>query len=110
MGVDFYTCTYCDETYPDCGDYFACDCGINYCCYKCGDGKTKDNESIDNCVNFSYKDEKTCRICRNEYVTDYHLLDYLLKVCRLTREEAQKLYIEHKMSITKDKCNTNFEM
>ena len=29
MGVDFYSCHYCEETFPDCGSYVSCECG-NY--------------------------------------------------------------------------------
>ena len=32
MGVDFYVCRACDETFPDCGPYVRCEgCGKPYC-------------------------------------------------------------------------------
>lgn len=88
MGVDFYSCHYCDETFPDCGDYFSCDCGHHYCDYTCGDGKSGDDD-----------DTRTCRICRLDYIQDHTLVNFLLSKASLTREEAEQLYrnefIEH---------------
>lgn len=82
MGVEFFTCHYCDETFPDCGYYFSCDCGHHYCDTKCGNGKTND------------EDEKSCRICRYEDIPDHTLLDFLLPRFGLTRNAADQLYRE----------------
>ncbi len=85
MGVEFFPCTYCDDTYADCGEYFSCDCGMNYCSTECGD-REEDLED---------EEEKiTCRVCRKEYATEYMLLDFLLKRCNLTPREATALYFE----------------
>lgn len=86
MGVDFKTCTICDETFPDCGDYFNCDCGQPYCSIECADGKYDEN------------DTQTCRICRKEHVPDWKLLKFLLKEYSLTREAAEKLYFNKKLT------------
>ena len=29
MGVEFYTCNYCRETFYDCGGFVGCECGTN---------------------------------------------------------------------------------
>lgn len=82
MGVEFFSCTYCDETYADCGNYFSCNCGINYCCDTCADSE----EDGDGC--------RSCRICRKEYQTEWVLLTFMLNRCGLTREEATQLYFK----------------
>lgn len=38
MGVVFYTCNRCGETFPDCGDYVSCEgCGTVWCCDECAE-------------------------------------------------------------------------
>lgn len=67
MGVDFYTCANCKDTFPDCGSYFRCECGEVFCSTKCGqrdDGEPEDEtiEDWEECI--------TCMFCRFENVPD----------------------------------------
>lgn len=78
MGVDFYACNYCEETFCDAGYYFSCDCGYHYCDNKCGDRKTDEED----------EDKSTCRRCRREYIDDGEILHFILAKFGLTREEA----------------------
>lgn len=84
MGIDFYTCSYCDETFPDCGRYFRCDCGRMFCSDECGKRDIPATYN-DDCQN-------TCCICRDEYILDEILLNFLLEKFSLTKEEAIRLY------------------
>lgn len=90
MGVDFYTCHYCDEAFPDCGsDLVWCDCRAHFCSSSCGQLiKAEDPD-----------EPNTCRICRYEYIPNNVLLEFLLLKSSLTRGEAEQLYrnsfIEH---------------
>ena len=93
MGVDFYSCHYCDETFPDCAsDLVWCDCGAHFCSSSCGQSIKAENPD----------EPDTCRICRHEYIPDQRLLEFLLPKLSLTREEAEQLYrsefIEHSAS------------
>lgn len=87
MSIDYYTCTICHEIFPDCGKFFSCDCGYNYCSDECGD--RGDNWDAG---------EKDCQICRKEYVLDGTLIQFLLKKLSLTRDEATELYFEEAQS------------
>lgn len=78
MGVDFYTCQNCEETFCDAGYYFSCECGYHYCSNECGGRQyAEDNE-----------DESTCIRCRREYIDDGELVHFLLAKLGLTREQA----------------------
>ena len=37
MGVEFYTCNYCGETFSDCGGFVGCECGIKWCDDECAE-------------------------------------------------------------------------
>lgn len=41
MGVDFYACEHCGDTFPDCGTYIHCEHGhrIGPCCFPLAEGK-----------------------------------------------------------------------
>ena len=79
MGVDWYACTRCEETFNDCGHYVHCDgCGIHWCSDECA------NE--DGYEHKEWTDEKgepwesnNCKYCREEDFTDAQLLKYVLR-------------------------------
>ena len=80
MGVDFYVCRACDETFPDCGAYVCCEgCGHLYCGDECadidGDGQ-----------------EQTCVDCRGDLDTDDNLLALALEKLGMTREQLTAEY------------------
>lgn len=38
MGVEFYTCDNCGETFADCGEYVSCEtCCTKWCCDECAE-------------------------------------------------------------------------
>lgn len=38
MGVEFYTCDNCGETFADCGEYVSCEtCWTKWCCDECAE-------------------------------------------------------------------------
>lgn len=97
MGVDFYTCenSDCGYNFPDCGDYFGCDCGHHYCSPECGgrqlSAEIEDNQFCD--YSNDYPEEiTTCIICRGEVIPNEDLLQFLLKKYSLTRQEATIMY------------------
>lgn len=83
MGVEFISCTYCDEIFPDCGGFFSCEsCGKRYCSVTCA-GRNYDEDT-----------PSDCRICAKQYVEDWVLLEFLLKEFKLTRDDAEELYFK----------------
>ena len=79
MGVDFYVCRACDETFPDCGPYECCEgCGAHYCSVECAD--------IDS------DEDQTCADCRGELDTDDNLLSLALEKLGMTREQLAAEY------------------
>ena len=101
MGIDYYSCEHCGESFPDCGEYVSCndDCGMMWCDDECAkeDGyRTEDEED-------EYGDpQHTCKYCRKEDATDYELVKFLLKHSGLSREEAVALVHENSSSEVKE--------
>jgi len=84
MGVDFYTCPVCEDTFPDCGEYYECEyCNTRFCSDKCANLKIIDPEN---------EDDKNCQLCRKEYATDSELLRFMLKRSNLTRKQAEEIW------------------
>lgn len=96
MGVDYYTCANCSHNFPDCGDYFNCDCGELFCSTECGERESQEIES--HTLEELEEDEdyanevNTCMICRGEMVPDHIMMEFLLQKLNLTAEEAVELY------------------
>lgn len=87
MGVDFYACDNCGDTFPDCGDYFRCDCEAKFCCTECGGYKSVEpEEDVDD------HEVITCIHCRMESATSDDLLHFLLKKFDLTHDQAMEMY------------------
>lgn len=90
MGVDFYTCDHCGESFPDCGHYVRCrgeDCGRMWCSKACAvaEGHSTDEDG-----------EQSCSFCRDEAFTDSQLLSFVLKqTLHWTREQAVEYYQHH---------------
>ena len=84
MGVDWYTCNHCGDTFPDCGSYYTCDnCWTHWDDLKCAEADGAQwNEEEDTIV--------SCKFCRQEDATDSELVNYMLKHFKVTREEMVK--------------------
>ena len=100
MGIDYYVCSVCGDTFPDCGEYYTCSCGRHYCCQSCADEDGAINP-CDNCEFEKYSDVckkngdcdgeldydfASCKICRHEEYEDDSILKYLLEKLKLTKE------------------------
>lgn len=93
MGVDFYICNRCSDTFPDCGDYEQCDCGRHWCSEYCATEEGLIQSDYD--PEEGYR-ENHCSFCRGEAADDEHLLKYALKLLKMSREKLEKKYLEKK--------------
>ena len=100
MGVDYFVCSCCNTTFPDCGEYFTCTvCERMYCgvCgekevdkYGCGDPpEGKEGWYPDN-------DPDGCYQCDPKNVNDDDLLLYLIEKSGKTVEELKAQVIEER--------------
>lgn len=86
MGVDFWACRNCGETFPDCGYYTGCSCGEVWCCESCAkaDGFA---EEIDEETDEVIDDSGTCNFCREEDFKDCELLNHALDLLKMERND-----------------------
>lgn len=87
MGVDYYSCSNCSETFPDCGYYGNCKCENILCgpCFKEFKLKYGTEETYD------YGEvSKFCDDCSLENPSDNKILNYLLKSLNKTKESVVK--------------------
>lgn len=88
MGVDFYACNNCGDTFPDCGDYTSCECGHNWCSDECAEAEGWRQEEEEFTPEGSrWSQETSCSYCRKEDFGDLALLDFCLELLGKTREE-----------------------
>lgn len=87
MSVDYYSCNYCGETFPDCGDYVSCEgCGNCWCSEECAEEQGF-RIDVDNDEEYS----TSCNFCRGEDYEDYELLEKALELLKISREDLIKL-------------------
>lgn len=88
MGVRFHQCDFCERTFSDCEEgYTYChECGKKFCSTLCALPQRSDQ----------HDEIESCRICREEYITDETLLIFLLKRSNLTKASATELYKKEK--------------
>ena len=114
MGVDYFTCHYCEDAFPDCGHYVSCEgCRTHWCSDECAkaDGyieehckkyyvygyeDLKDEKKIRKCeykycVDCPDYEPDSCKYCRKEDYDDYVLLDKALELLNMTREDLVKV-------------------
>lgn len=101
MGVDFYACANCEETFPDCGDYVSCEqCYRHYCCSECADFTpitpvTDSSEEDDDDDDYE-EEELQCGVC-SKTTPDYLLiLKSLCKHFKITMDDAQQIWKDDK--------------
>lgn len=112
MGVDFYPCSRCGDTYCDCGDYVTCcedalGCGRDWCSDECAeaDGYIREHCKLDKEVEYRYCVEEcklsddgcctecehyvgaSCKYCRHEDYEDKELLEFALKMLDMSRND-----------------------
>lgn len=103
MGVEFFPCDQCGDPVCDAGNYAHCDeeyfgCGRRFH-ERCGDIRESsyrgDREAYDALSEEEQQEERTtCIECRGEHASDANVLAYLLGRFGLTREQADKDYLE----------------
>jgi hypothetical protein len=93
MGVDWYSCKNCGETFPDCGDYTGCECGEHWCCDDCAeaDGFQYEEEGFTP-EGSKWSQETSCNFCRKEDYDEFELLRFALDKLGLSREQLIELY------------------
>lgn len=125
MGVDFYTCKHCGETFSDHdeGYTFCKTCYSDWCSEECAkkDGYIKAHCNIhpslnsisemdeyreeycydDSCEECKHYVPDTCNYCRKEDFDDDVLLEYCMELLNITREELVQAY-KNKMSMAKN--------
>lgn len=88
MGVDFYVCKRCDDTFPDCGYYISCGCGKKWCSEQCAE---EDGYVCEDDYEYEgdwYEGDRNCSYCRLETADDHTLFLFLRTKLNLTREEV----------------------
>lgn len=92
MGVDWYSCSSCGDTFPDCGYFVTCEgCGTHWCTDECAEKDGYRVEEIDEDT-----EENSCKFCRGEDAEDYELVKFMLSYFNVTREEMVKKFYETK--------------
>ena len=94
MGIDFYTCELCGDTFPDCGEYGTCAKCENDICINCYNEQnikygTVDKDSKE-AKYFGDKALKECNSCSEKIVHDSDIFEYLLKITKMTKDEIVK--------------------
>lgn len=91
MGVDWYACRICGETFPDCGDYGYCSECETILCSRCLD---KQVEKYGHPPRGSKKEDwfgsysaDKCDLCSGKIIYDKDIVEYFLKEYNLTRDE-----------------------
>lgn len=114
MGVEFYTCNYCGETFSDCGGFVGCECGTKWCDDECAEADgyisehcnlhpdlddydlmydyRKNHCDYDSCYKCEHYVKASCKYCRQEDFDDGVLLEYALHLLNMSREEVINRY------------------
>lgn len=88
MGVDYYACNSCGETFPDCGDYTHCECGMTWCDDSCAEGEGYQREEDGFTPDGSkWSQDTSCNYCRKEDFDNSTLLNFVLENINKTRAE-----------------------
>lgn len=92
MGVDWYPCAICGETFPDCGHYGHCSECESKLCGRCLNeqvskyGNPEEGSKKESWFG-SYSADK-CDLCSGLIIYDKDILDYLLNINSLTKDEV----------------------
>ena len=94
MGVDFYACRNCDETFPDCGEFYSCEqCGRYYCSTECADFSPIEQMADEGDEDYD-EDNVQCGICSKKTPDTGEMFCALLKHFKISREDAIKIWRE----------------
>lgn len=110
MGVEFLTCSYCEDNFADCGYYVTCEtCGTNWCSDGCAEAEgfvrehcskhtdlddrdlmeeyREEHCDYEDCCDCEYYNPESCKYCRHEDYADFVLLNKALELLKMSREE-----------------------
>ena len=93
MGVDYYACESCGDTFPDCGDFVSCECGKRWCSDECAeaDGHQEEEDGFTP-EGSKWSQETSCNFCRKEEFEDYDLLELAQELLGKSRHDLIELY------------------
>ena len=102
MGIYYFACDYCGETFPDCGYYVSCEsCGTRWCSDECAneDGFVYRESHCDfeDCTECKHYRPDSCKYCRKEDYDDATLLEKALELLKISREDLVKVVNDGKM-------------
>jgi len=88
MGVDWYPCESCGETFPDAGYFVSCECGYRWCSDECAesDGVRPEEDGFTP-KGSEWEQETSCKFCRGEDFEDYEILLEAFNLLGKSREE-----------------------
>lgn len=95
MGVDWLACRECGETFPDCGDFVACECGERWCSDECAeaDGYRYEEDGFTP-EGSSWEQETSCNFCRKESFEDWDMLMLALELLGKSYDELTQIMKE----------------
>ncbi len=100
MGVDFYACGICGDTFPDCGEYGTCAGCEEMLCTTCHEEQVKKygtpEEGSDAEAYFGEEAANECDLCSSKVIRDADILDYLLERTGLSKEEVVQIVKDHR--------------
>jgi hypothetical protein len=90
MGVDWYACEHCGDTFPDAGYFVSCEgCGTYWCSDECAEAdgfKPVRDDDDDEII------ESTCGHCRGDIISDWDLLVFAMKEIGVEYDELKRKY------------------
>ncbi len=94
MGVDWYSCSDCGETFPDCGGYTSCICGEMFH-EGCADDLREEFGTVDEDMGDGWDDYgenalRACPSCSKTIVRDSELLEYISEHLSIDLEEVRQ--------------------
>lgn len=95
MGIDYYSCEYCGDSFPDVGIYVSCECGRCWCSISCAKQEGhKASEILDEDGDFEDYDydNSSCKYCREEDFEDHQLLHHAQELLGVSREQLIESY------------------
>jgi len=93
MGVDFYACSQCRDTFPDCGVFSSCETCGEMLCPRCmtqlSVGSRLMDEPDEDDADEGYEQ---CPFCAKQLASDAALLEFALSEMGITKDELAARY------------------